>query len=136
VLLYSHPHPHPPSSDKHAKFLLENLNLLRKQKELSYVILIVGQNKIPAHRAVLSACSPYFKAMFTEELAESRQTEIIIHDIDEYAREFLIEYCYTSRIVVDEKNSFIYQKIENFKLYKTVSFFRFIPGAAKVLQHF
>ncbi|CAF4955370.1 unnamed protein product, partial [Rotaria sp. Silwood1] len=92
------------TSDKHAKFLLENLNLLRKQKELCDVILIVGQNKIPAHRAVLSACSPYFKAMFTGELAESRQTEIVIRDIDVYAMELLIEYCYTSRIVVDEKN--------------------------------
>ncbi|CAF1569806.1 unnamed protein product [Rotaria magnacalcarata] len=92
------------TSDKHAKFLLENLNLLRKQKELCDVILIVGQNKIPAHRAILSACSPYFRAMFTGELAESRQTEIIIRDIEEYAMELLIEYCYTSRIVVDEKN--------------------------------
>jgi kelch-like protein 20 len=42
------------SSDKHAKFLLENLNLLRKQKELCDVILTIGQNQIPAHRAVLS----------------------------------------------------------------------------------
>ena len=50
------------------------------------------------------ACSPYFKAMFTGELAESRQTEIIIHDIDEFAMELLIEFCYTSRIIVDEKN--------------------------------
>ena len=41
-------------SDKHAKFLLENLNLLRRQKELCDVILIVGQSKIPAHRAILS----------------------------------------------------------------------------------
>jgi len=42
--------------------------------------------------------------MFTGELAESRQTEIIIHDIDEFAMELLIEFCYTSRIIVDEKN--------------------------------
>ncbi|CAF3023750.1 unnamed protein product [Rotaria sp. Silwood2] len=91
-------------SDKHAKFLIENLNLLRKQKELCDVILIIGQSQIPAHRAVLSACSPYFKAMFTGELAESRKTEIIIHDIDEFAMELLIEFCYTSRIIVDEKN--------------------------------
>jgi len=112
-------------SDKHAKFLIENLNLLRKQKELCDVILLIGQSQIPAHRAVLSgktkhtcqiafksflvwflflACSPYFRAMFTGELAESRQTEIIIHDVDEYAMELLIEFCYTSRIIVDEKN--------------------------------
>ncbi|CAF4374473.1 unnamed protein product [Rotaria magnacalcarata] len=91
-------------SDKHAKFLIDNLNLLRKQKELCDVILMIGQSQIPAHRAVLSACSPYFKAMFTGELAESRKTEIIIHDIDEFAMELLIEFCYTSRIIVDEKN--------------------------------
>ena len=42
--------------------------------------------------------------MFTGELAESRQTEIILHDVDECAMELLIDYCYTSRIVVDEKN--------------------------------
>ena len=42
--------------------------------------------------------------MFTGELAESRQTEIMIHDVDESAMELLIDYCYTSRIVVDEKN--------------------------------
>jgi kelch-like protein 20 len=42
--------------------------------------------------------------MFTGELAESRQTEIIIHDVDEFAMELLIEFCYTSRIIVDEKN--------------------------------
>ena len=42
--------------------------------------------------------------MFTGELAESRQTEIIIHDVDESAMELLIEFCYTSRIIVDEKN--------------------------------
>ena len=42
------------TSDKHAKFLLENLNFLRKQKELCDVILNIGQSKIPAHRAVLS----------------------------------------------------------------------------------
>ncbi|CAF1613664.1 unnamed protein product, partial [Didymodactylos carnosus] len=38
----------------HAKLVLTNLNTLRKQKELCDVLLIIGQSKIPAHRAVLS----------------------------------------------------------------------------------
>ncbi|CAF0862241.1 unnamed protein product [Didymodactylos carnosus] len=88
----------------HAKLVLANLNTLRKQKELCDVLLIIGQSKIPAHRAVLSACSPYFKAMFTSELAESRLTEIVIHDVDESAMDLLIEFCYSSTILVDEKN--------------------------------
>lgn len=42
--------------------------------------------------------------MFTGELAESRQTEITIRDIDELAMELLIDFCYTSHITVEESN--------------------------------
>lgn len=55
-------------------------------------------------RVILSACSPYFRAMFTGELAESRQTEVTIRDIDELAMELLIDFCYSSNIVVEEGN--------------------------------
>lgn len=55
-------------------------------------------------RVILSACSPYFRAMFTGELAESRQTEVTIRDIDEQAMELLIDFCYTSYILVEETN--------------------------------
>jgi hypothetical protein len=33
--------------------------------------------------------------MFSSELAESQQTETIIHDVDECVTELLIEYGYT-----------------------------------------
>ena len=55
-------------------------------------------------RIILAACSPYFRAMFTGELTESRQSEITIRDMDETALETLIEFCYTSYIVVEESN--------------------------------
>ena len=42
--------------------------------------------------------------MFTGELVESRQTEVTIRDIDELAMELLIDFCYTSHIVVEESN--------------------------------
>lgn len=42
--------------------------------------------------------------MFTGELAESRQTEVTIRDIDELAMDLLIDFCYTSHIVVEEAN--------------------------------
>lgn len=42
--------------------------------------------------------------MFTGELAESRQTEITIRDIDEIAMELLIDFCYTSHIIIEEAN--------------------------------
>lgn len=36
--------------------------------------------------------------MFTGELAESRQTEVVIRDIDERAMELLIDFAYTSQV--------------------------------------
>ncbi|CAC5372668.1 KLHL20 [Mytilus coruscus] len=92
------------TSDKHPRHTLESINVLRKHRELCDVVLIVGQRKIFAHRVILSACSPYFHAMFTGELAESRQTEVTIRDIDEAAMELLIDFCYTSNITVEESN--------------------------------
>ncbi|XP_048777312.1 kelch-like protein 20 [Ostrea edulis] len=92
------------TSDKHPRHTLEAINVLRKHRELCDVVLIVGNKKIFAHRVILSACSPYFHAMFTGELAESRQTEVTIRDIDETAMELLIDFCYTSNITVEEGN--------------------------------
>ena len=44
------------------------------------------------------------QAMFTVELAELNQTEIVIRDIEERAMELLVEFAYTSRITVEESN--------------------------------
>uniref|UniRef100_A0A8C8DPP0 Kelch-like protein 20 n=1 Tax=Oryzias sinensis TaxID=183150 RepID=A0A8C8DPP0_9TELE len=75
------------------------VKVLRKNVcgKLCDVVLVVGAKKIYAHRVILSACSPYFRAMFTGELAESRQTEVVIRDIDERAMELLIDFAYTSQ---------------------------------------
>lgn len=132
-------------SDKHPRQTLEVINLLRKHRELCDVVLVVGAKKIYAHRVILSACSPYFRypgavnlsywriwcnnnsnnrvffphvlfrAMFTGELAESRQTEVVIRDIDERAMELLIDFAYTSQVTTQGfyKFQFIANKIEN-----------------------
>lgn len=91
-------------STSHPRLLLESLNVLRKRRELCDVLLIVGSRKLWAHRAVLSACSPYFHAMFTGELQESRQREIEIRDVDEHAMELLVDFSYTAQAVIDESN--------------------------------
>ncbi|XP_022099103.1 kelch-like protein 20 [Acanthaster planci] len=92
------------TSDRHPRETLEMINILRRQRELCDVVIVVNENKIYAHRIILSACSPYFRAMFTGELAESRQTEVTIRDIDERAMDQLIDFAYTSTITVEESN--------------------------------
>uniref|UniRef100_A0A1I8FH93 BTB domain-containing protein n=1 Tax=Macrostomum lignano TaxID=282301 RepID=A0A1I8FH93_9PLAT len=73
--------------------------------ELCDVALLVGSRQIHAHRAVLAASSPYFRAMFTGELAESRSARGALRDMDELAVESLVEFCYTAHIIVEESNA-------------------------------
>jgi len=91
-------------SDKHARSTLSELNLIRKLHDLCDVVINVGTRNIYAHKVILSACSPYFRAMFTGALSESSQSEITIRDVDETAMEILIDFCYTSHITVEESN--------------------------------
>lgn len=106
-------------SDRHPRLVLEQINQFRQQSsastntgiqqdlagnDLCDVVLVVGESRIRAHKIILSASSPYFRAMFTNDLlAESKQSEIVIRDIDEQAMEMLVDFCYSSKITIDEK---------------------------------
>ncbi|KAB7495278.1 Kelch-like protein 20 [Armadillidium nasatum] len=85
-------------SDKHPRTALANINMLQKRRELCDVVLNGGKP------VILSACSPYFHAMFTSELLEARQTEVPIRDIDEHAVDLIVNFCYTSEITIEESN--------------------------------
>ncbi|XP_061437286.1 LOW QUALITY PROTEIN: kelch-like protein 20 [Lethenteron reissneri] len=91
-------------SEKHPRITLEAISVLRRHRKFCDVVLVVGSRKIYAHRVVLAACSPYFHAMFTGELAESRQDEVSIRDVDETAMELLVDFAYTAQITVEECN--------------------------------
>ncbi|XP_050438382.1 kelch-like protein diablo [Adelges cooleyi] len=91
-------------SEKHPRSVLAEFNVMRRHRELCDIALRVNNRKIYAHRIVLSACSPYFRAMFVGNLIESRQTEVTIRDIEEPAMELLVEFCYTARITIEESN--------------------------------
>lgn len=52
----------------HSKDLVNALKFLRQDEDLCDIVLRVGCTNISAHKVVLSASSPYFKAMFTGKL--------------------------------------------------------------------
>ncbi|KRY65537.1 Kelch-like protein 20, partial [Trichinella pseudospiralis] len=91
-------------SEKHPRAFLEAAQSLQRMCELCDVVIHCGSKQIFAHRLILAACSPYFRAMFTSEMAESRQSEVTIQGVDETALEALVNFCYTSCIFIEESN--------------------------------
>ncbi|KAB0397670.1 hypothetical protein E2I00_019013, partial [Balaenoptera physalus] len=74
-------------------------------KQLLCDVVIVAEDvEIEAHRVVLAACSPYFCAMFTGDMSESKAKKIEIKDVDGQTLSKLIDYIYTAEIEVTEEN--------------------------------
>lgn len=53
----------------------------------------VGERKFTAHRIVLAASIPYFHAMFTHDMVESKQNEITMQGIDPRYSDWVLKIC-------------------------------------------
>ncbi|EGW06996.1 Kelch-like protein 3 [Cricetulus griseus] len=80
------------------------MNELRSKQLLCDVMIVAEDVEIEAHRVVLAACSPYFCAMFTGDMSESKAKKIEIRDVDGQTLSKLIDYIYTAEIEVTEEN--------------------------------
>ncbi|XP_034725880.1 POZ-, AT hook-, and zinc finger-containing protein 1 isoform X2 [Etheostoma cragini] len=85
---------------KHSAEMLHNLNIQRKDGgRFCDVILRVGEESFPAHKAVLAACSEYFESVFGRQ-TEGDAKELEMHTISPKVFKDVLDFAYTSRIVV------------------------------------
>ncbi|XP_056292959.1 POZ (BTB) and AT hook-containing zinc finger 1 isoform X1 [Pseudoliparis swirei] len=87
---------------KHSAEMLHNLNIQRKDGgRFCDVILRVGEESFPAHKAVLAACSEYFESVFSRQAeADGDTKELEMHTISPKVFKDVLDFAYTSRIVV------------------------------------
>lgn len=85
---------------EHAASALQSLSHLRSRHELCDVILSVGTRHVFAHRSVLAASCPYFRAMFTSGLSECDKECVVLKEVDGAAVEALVDFIYTSDLHV------------------------------------
>eukprot|EP00117_Sycon_ciliatum_P027820 scpid21003/ scgid22509/ Kelch-like protein diablo len=64
------------------------------------VELLVEKNSIRAHRVVLAACSPYFRAMLAGQMTERHQRTIEMHDVEYESVNSIVEYFYTASLSI------------------------------------
>lgn len=78
------------------------MDMMRAHQMLTDVVLEVGKELFYAHKVVLAAASPYFKAMFTGGLKECDMDRIKLQGVSPTALARLIHFMYTGRIRVTE----------------------------------
>lgn len=95
-------------SNLECKFSRETMDLLndmRHQGQLCDVKIIVNNLVFHAHRIILAACSPYFRAMFTSNMKESTGPEVVLHDLHAKAIEAIIDFAYTHKLAITSENA-------------------------------
>ena len=90
--------------------MLRTLNSLRKSETLCDVSLVVNNYRLPAHKVVLAASSPVFKASFTTELTGGKSGNEFKVDIpaflpDTESIEELLNFVYTGEVEIFEENA-------------------------------
>lgn len=80
-----------------ASYSLLCLHEMQQQDQLCDVMLETSSNQqVAAHRVVLAASSPYFRAMFINKLLESTQRNIYIKDFDHDVLQAVVAYAYNT----------------------------------------
>ncbi|XP_068094705.1 POZ-, AT hook-, and zinc finger-containing protein 1 isoform X3 [Hyperolius riggenbachi] len=85
---------------QHSSDVLNQLNQQRKSGgRFCDVILRVGEDSFPAHRAVLAACSQYFESVLGEAEGPTPR-ELEMHTISSKVFGDILDFAYTARIII------------------------------------
>ena len=91
-------------SEDHRKDVFSKIQTLKNSKMFCDVTINVGSKEISAHKLILASSVPYFYAMFTHDVIESRQDNITLKDMDPTSVEIIINFVYTSKLTINQKN--------------------------------
>ncbi|KAM8869968.1 kelch-like protein 32 isoform 3-T4 [Spinachia spinachia] len=88
-------------SKSHQDSVLAALNQQRKDGLLCDVTLVAGEQKFHAHKAVLAACSDYFRAMFSLCMVESEADEVTLQGLTGVGLKHALDFAYTGQILLE-----------------------------------
>ncbi|KAL3848473.1 hypothetical protein ACJMK2_019327 [Sinanodonta woodiana] len=85
-----------------ASNLLQEFSKLYQNKEFVDITLVVENKEFPCHMNVLAVSSPFFMAMFSSDMAESKQKKITLKEIDSLTMKLVLDYIYNGQVSLSE----------------------------------
>jgi len=90
--------------------MMKRLDIQRRNEHFCDVILEVGsgddQARVNSHRNVLCAASPFFYNALNSDMKEKREGLIRLEEMSKALMEEVLDYLYTGRAEITEKNAF------------------------------
>ncbi|XP_012271071.1 kelch-like protein 10 [Orussus abietinus] len=84
---------------------MQSLYDFRKNNLLCDAVLRLEDGGVfPIHRAILSACSTYFRALFTTTLHSREKTDVLLPGVNSNMMNLLLEYAYLRSLEVNREN--------------------------------
>ena len=102
-------------NDHHSLFFL-GAEELCESEEYTDVTLAAGTKLFPAHKLILSICSPYFRQLF--KTMGKEKTVIYLKDVDPRHLDLLLQYMYKGEIKVKVRH----KEVQNKRIQKHKSF--------------
>ena len=90
---------------EYSLMVLQRLNDFRLEQCLTDTVLIAGYEEFPCHKNVLAVSSPYFRAMFSNDLLESKLDRIQINEVSPWTLRRVIDYAYTGKLEITVDNA-------------------------------
>ena len=96
--------------EQHYQNTCDSVGELWRQRFLCDVNIMVedaeGRPKVsvPAHKIILAASIPYFRAMFSSDMQESSQREVRLKEVDEVGLKAIIRFVYSGKLEMTETN--------------------------------
>lgn len=90
--------------NNHSSDMSENLEQMFKEESMTDVTLSCGDSgSIRAHRMVLSACSSYFKKIFSEFINPYQYPVVIMRDMPFADLRAIVEFIYRGEVFVPQE---------------------------------
>jgi hypothetical protein len=79
---------------------LAPLHDMYTNRELSDVVLTVGDQSLFAHKVVLAMASKMWRAEFSNGMVESQSNQVVVEDVSFATLEAIVDYAYTGKLEV------------------------------------